>query len=83
MWPLARLVFIFQQTIQLNDKCHHLNGVFFITDLLGDATPISRLWGHGKPPFYFLISLKLLWIVNRSLSNIALHCTSYYSRLED
>jgi hypothetical protein len=48
VWPLPGLVFAFQQAIKLNDKCHHFDGVFFITDFLGDATPISRLWGHGE-----------------------------------
>jgi hypothetical protein len=51
VWPLAGLVFVFQQPIKLDDKCHHFGGVFFITDFLRDAPPISRLWGHGKPPF--------------------------------
>jgi hypothetical protein len=70
VWPLAGLVFVFQQTIKLNGKCHHFIGVFFIADFLGDASPISRLWGHWETALP--ISLKLLRIGNRSLSNIAL-----------
>jgi hypothetical protein len=57
VWPLAGLVFAFQQAIELEYKFHHLIRVLFIADSLGFMSPITRLRGHGKPPFYFWFPL--------------------------
>lgn len=54
MRALAGL-FAFQQAIQLHHECNHFVRVFFHTDSLCDISPITRLWGHGKPPFYFCV----------------------------
>jgi hypothetical protein len=56
MRTLAGL-FAFQQAIKLHHECNHFVRVFFHTDSLCDISPITRLWGHGKPPFYFCIYL--------------------------
>jgi len=47
MWMLAGVLVTFQQAVKLDYEFHHFIRVFLITNLLGDKSPISRLWGHG------------------------------------
>jgi hypothetical protein len=77
VWALTRSVFLFQHPVKLDDKCHHFGGVFFITDFLGNAPPISGLWGHWETAL--LNSLKATLDGSGGLSNIALQCTSQLS----
>jgi hypothetical protein len=49
---VAERLFALQHAIKHLNNRQQLDRVCFLARSLGEGAPITRLWGHGKPPFY-------------------------------
>jgi hypothetical protein len=68
------IFFTFQCLIEFHCKFSQLIRIHFFTDLLSKMTPITKLWGHGKTPFYVSLSLSYSGFTCESEQN----CTTFH-----